>query len=146
MERVRGKTNRGEVAFAVTMLLTATLVGCGRSGPPLIAVTGKVTLDGQPATEGGVVFHGGAKQYLGSIRPDGTYSIISPATREPGAPAGKYKATVFVTSTPKNAEGQPIDLPKTISNRKFMNVASTPLEVEVVETPAAGAFDLVVTK
>jgi predicted small lipoprotein YifL len=126
--------------------LVASATGCGESGPELIPVSGKVTIDGKPAKEGGVVFHDGMKQFLGAIKADGSYSLMSATTREPGAPLGKYKATVFVTSTPKDADGKPTDLPTTISNKKYMNAGSTPLEVEVVESPAAGAYDLAVTK
>ena len=133
-------------AGAVAAMAISAFAGCGESAPELIPVTGKVTLDGKAAQEGGVVFHAGMKQFLGSIQADGAYSMISASTREPGVPLGKYKATVFVTSTPKDADGKPTDLPTTISNRKYMNVASTPLEVEVVETPTAGAYDLAVTK
>jgi hypothetical protein len=131
-------------ALGLGMLLLTTACGCGESKPPLLPVSGKVTIDGKPAEEGGVVFHNGLQQLIGSIQPDGAYSIRS--NKDAGAPLGKYKVTVMVTMTPKNAQGQPVNLPKTLSNKKFMSPKTTPLEVEVVESPGANAYDLAVTR
>lgn len=130
--------------MVVAGLFAATAPGCGDSRPPLFPVVGKVTIDGKPAEEGGVVFHNGEKQLVGSIKPDGTYEIMQ--NREPGAPIGKYKVTVFVTRTPKDAQGNPIGLPQTLSNQKFMNTQTTPFEFEVTESSPSGTYDLAVTK
>jgi hypothetical protein len=134
------------VCVAAALLVIAA-AGCGETGPTLYPVVGKVTIDGQPAKEGGVVFHDEAnrmRQFVGGIASDGTYKIMH--NREPGAPAGKYRVAVFVTETPTDASGNPIDLPKTLSNPKFMNASSSPLTVEVKESAPVGAYDLAVTR
>jgi hypothetical protein len=133
------------------LLAAATLVlmaaGCGSSGPTLLPVKGAVTIDGKPAKEGGVTFHNAANQMIQlvtSIRPDGTYVLMS--NREEGAPAGEYVVTVLVSETPMTSDGKYSGLPKTVSNRKFANPATTPLKVEVKEDAAPNAYDLAVSK
>jgi hypothetical protein len=135
------------LSAAVAAALLVAMVGCGESGPTLYPVVGKVALDGKPAKEGGVVFHdesNGMRQFVGGISPDGTYKVMH--QREEGVPAGKYRVTVFVTETPADANGNPIDLPKTLSNRKFMDPRNTPLAVEVTDSAPAGSYDLTVTR
>ncbi len=145
--RGRHEAGFGVVTVAMTMLLTAAIVGCGESGPTLYPVIGKVTIDGQPAKEGGVVFHDESnrmRQFVGGISPDGTYKIMH--NRELGAPPGKYRVTVFVTDTPMDANGNPTNLPRTLSNQKFMDASNTPLAVEVTDAAPAGSYDLAVTR
>ena len=122
----------------------AAALGCAEDGPKLLPVKGKVTFDGKLAEEGGVSFHQGMQQLVGAILPDGSYSIMF--NRESGAPLGKYKVTVAITKTPKDAQGNPAGLPSTISGKKYLNVATTPLEIDVVESPDEGAYDLKVTR
>src|SRR5581483_3241072 len=91
---------RGNVgqAAGLALVLLAGAAGCGTR---LYPVTGKVTYpDGQPLTEGTVVFESqaaGPDQKLvmarGPIQADGSYAL---GTYKPGdgAPAGKYRALV----------------------------------------------------
>jgi predicted small lipoprotein YifL len=133
-------------AVALMAVGAAALAGCGASGPKLIPVSGKVTLDGKPAKEGGVMFISASNsmsQLVGSIQPDGTYSIIT--QREPGAPAGEYRVTVLVTETKKDASGNYTGLPRTLSNKQYSNPNTTPLKIEVQEGAPEGAYDLAVT-
>jgi hypothetical protein len=131
-------------SLATIGLMTMT-AGCGESKPELIPVTGKVMLDGQPAKEGGVVFHGeGNLKMVGGIATDGTYKMMR--NRDEGVPPGTYRVTVFVTETPADAAGNPVDLPKTLSNKKFMDANSTPLTVTVQDSAPEGAYDLAVTR
>jgi hypothetical protein len=125
----------------------AAILGCGSSGPRLLPVKGKVTIDGKPATEGGVVFHSVENpmvQLIGNISPEGDYSIMS--KREFGAPEGQYRVTVMVTETPKRPNGQPMGLPKTVSNPKYADVAKTPLTLSVVADAGPNAYDLALNK
>ncbi len=135
------------VSALSTALFIAAVTGCGDSGPLLLPVKGKVTIDGKPATEGGVIFKDVNKptvQFAGAIEPDGTYSMIY--GRRHGAPLGKYRVAVIVTDTKKRPDGQPTGLPKTLSNAKFSNPDRSPLEVEVKEGAGPESFDLAVTK
>jgi hypothetical protein len=79
----------------------ALIVGCGPENPlGRIAVSGKVTLDGQPLEEGNIEFHPispGGVQSGGRIV-NGSYSI--PAHE--GVTAGKYRVSIidFVPTPP----------------------------------------------
>ena len=137
---------RTAVSLPMIAVWTAGLLGCGDSGPPLIPVQGKVFISGKAASEGGVTFRSVDNQMLqlaGAIQPDGTYVMLH--NRRQGAPQGQYIVTVLVTETAKTADGKYTGLPKTISNQKFSNPATTPLKVEVKEGNAADAYDLQVT-
>lgn len=121
-------------------------MGCGGSGPTLLPVHGKVTIDGKAAKEGGVTFRSVQNQMLqlvGAIRPDGTYMMLH--NRDEGAPPGEYIVTVLVTETAMTPEGKYTGLPKTVSNRKFADPRTTPLKVEVKEGAAPEAYDLSVS-
>ena len=133
------------VSFVV--LACSLLAGCSESGPALLPVKGKVTIDGKPATEGGVTFRSTQNemvQLVGAIGPDGTYIMMH--KRDEGALAGEYKVTVLVTETPKAPDGNYNGLPKTMSNRKFADPKTTPLKVEVKDGAPEGSYDLAVTK
>jgi hypothetical protein len=137
---------RSTAAAAVAWVILA-VVGCGKSGPPLYPVKGKVTIDGKPATEGGVVFHSVDNpmvQLIGNISSNGDYAIVS--KKELGAPAGHYKVTALITETPKRPNGQPMGLPRTISNPKYADASKSPLTVEVKPDAGPNAYDLAVTK
>lgn len=137
---------RTAICLATIAVWTAGIVGCGDSGPPLIPVQGKVFINEKPATEGGVTFRSVDNQMLqlaGAIQPDGTYLMLH--NRQEGVPQGQYIVTVLVTETAKKSDGTYTGLPKTISNQKFSNPATTPLKVEVKEGNAAEAYDLQVT-
>lgn len=129
------------------VLLLVVSMGCSsQSGPELIPVKGKVTLNGKAATEGSVMFSDmatGMIKPLAGIESDGSYSIMH--NRQPGAPAGEYRVTVYVTETAKGPDGQFQGLPKTLSNSKFSDPKRTPLKVEVIKDAEVGAYDLSVT-
>jgi hypothetical protein len=126
------------------------LAGCGGGGgEKLTPVAGKVTVQGAPLTTGGVSFHpdaqkGNRTQHIpvGSLDAQGNYTLMS-AARE-GAPLGWYKVTVTAQ--------EPIDLknpyapPKHLISPKFSDPGTSGLAVEVVERPAAGAYDFQVSK
>jgi hypothetical protein len=79
------------LAFAGLCVLA---VGCD-SGPTLLPVTGKVTVDGQPAAGAVLLFHPATKAnpFVSSATTgaDGSFSIITDT--KPGIPAGDYKVT-----------------------------------------------------
>ncbi|MBX6316173.1 MAG: hypothetical protein IRY99_25170, partial [Isosphaeraceae bacterium] len=81
---------------AITLLALVPL-GCGRSGPELAPVTGKVTYKGQPVPRGTISFQPvdpkqGAPA-TGTIEPDGTYTM---QTTEPGdgVRPGQYRVAI----------------------------------------------------
>lgn len=145
MHRCRHRC-QGAIYLIAGAVLT-TLVGCGdeETGPTLIPVSGKVTLDGRPLTTGGSVSYrdaSGLIQPTGDIEPDGTYKLINDG-RE-GAPAGEYQVIVFASEPRKETRGHG-GLPRLIVHRKYRSPATTPLHVEVSEEAPAGKYDLAVT-
>ena len=72
------------------------VLGCG-PGNPLgrKAVSGKITLNGQPLKSGSIEFSPQAKDGVnsGATITDGAYSIVT----EKGLPVGKYTARIFST-------------------------------------------------
>jgi hypothetical protein len=134
--------------LAATSLLVVTVVGCGgETKPQQIPVAGKVTIDGKPATEGGVSYRDAATgmiQPAAKIRPDGSYSLTH--DRREGAPPGQYRVIVFVTESPKTDPGGNAGLPRVVVNKRFTDPVTTPLSVEVKVGAPAGQYDLAVTR
>jgi len=125
-------------------LVLVSTIGCG-GGPPTIPVTGKVTVDGQPLAKGSLLFkpEEGLKiprEPSGTIE-NGDYSISTDG--KPGAPLGKYKVVIVahqeIDSTKPDAVKSPF-------NAKYSHPYKTDLKVEVVASPAAGAYDFKLTK
>ncbi len=92
------------VRFRVYALLTAVaFAGCGASGPELVPVEGRLTLDGTPLPNKNLVFapiddtsgHGAG----GSSDLEGKYTlkaVVPGATRDyPGIPPGRYRVIVL---------------------------------------------------
>jgi hypothetical protein len=147
--------------LAGLMLLAA---GCGDSGPALVAVSGKVTLDKQPLAHKTIRFvpeegtpGDGAGATTGA---DGGYSLIAvrPGTMKDvkGVPPGKYRVVVtepilpIETPQPAGAESAPAaDGPdrkrprRSKVPRAYTTAETTPLKVEVPK--GGGPLDLPLT-
>jgi hypothetical protein len=113
----------------VLVAIALGLAGCGKR-PKLVAVTGKVTHNGQGVTGGSVWFHpdGGAdgpEKMGGQLQLDGSFTARTFPHGE-GIPPGKYK----VTLSP--------DLAGRAGVPEYGDVTKTPWEVEV---PDAGLAD-----
>lgn len=127
------------------------LPGCGgETGPELVAVTGIVTVDGQPFPKANVSFRPdeakGNKfpQYLpaGVADENGKYELVT--TARPGAPPGWYKVVVIAPSPPPGAEAPKVGPPP--FDKKFSNPDLTDLEVEVKAGAEPGVYDLKLSK
>jgi len=125
----------------VVALGMISLVGCHRSqGPKPLAVSGTVTFQGAPVTEGKVTFEDPKTGYTGAadLNPEGQFSAM--------VPAGHYKVTV----TPPMVEvGGTPDTPgemtfKDVPNipRKYWTANTSPLECEVSQAGQKVSFDL----
>lgn len=82
--------------LAVALLfLSVAVAGCeGPTGPPFAKVTGKVTLDGKPLSDGNVFFfpeREGQSSY-GGIQSDGSYELY--CVEQPGAVVGRHRVSV----------------------------------------------------
>jgi hypothetical protein len=114
-------------------------------------VKGRIALNGQPFKSGGgsVVFmadttKGNTTKHepRGTLSPDGDFELTT--IGQPGAPAGWYK--VLVLAQDPSSSSNPYAVPKYIVPTEYTTVERTPLSVEVVAKPSAGAYDLDVKK
>jgi hypothetical protein len=119
------------------------LAGCG--GLKLVPVSGTVTLGDQPLKVGRVLFNPDATKgnnarvaCVGRIRTDGRYELyttgVTPSENGKGVPLGWYKVTLL------NATGS-TELDRLV-NPIYFDENKTPLSIEVVADPPAGAYDL----
>src|SRR5262245_59045081 len=144
--------------LALVLLLIPLAPGCGDDGVgKTYPVAGSVTIDGEPlvsktavvlfkpdAAKGNTTPH----EPAASLDSSGNYTLYTKKQR--GAPAGWYKVVVTATETesPPPAKG-PVTkrpLPRSLVPGKYGQATTTPLEIEVVSTPASGAYDLKLTK
>lgn len=109
-----------------------------------LTVTGKVTVDGAPLSQGEVSYHSGtgaggnAVVLTASVDAQGDYTMV--------APPGTYKVTVFAEE-PRSSEGaDAYAMPKYLVAAPFRNPDTTPLTVDVKTGAAEGAYDFDVTK
>jgi len=110
-----------------------------------VPVKGKVTVDGVPLKEGSVVYWPNATkgnqstlQAAGTIKEDGTYELITRG--KPGAPPGSYK--VQVTAQMKLDPNDVYSKTKQLAPQVYTTKETTPLVIEVVESPSPNQYDL----
>jgi len=119
-------------AFGLACLAVA---GCGRQGE-YGTVRGTVTFNGQPVSEGMVVFFEPEMMvYQGArIHPDGSYSVTM--SDGPGVPVGEYQVAVMppVIESPGSKAFGPMTV-KEYRNIpfKYRNPRTSPLKLSVVE-------------
>jgi predicted small lipoprotein YifL len=125
--------------LTVSLMVAAAMNGCGKRGPELAPVSGKVTYKGQPLKFGGVTFQpevGWAA--TGVIQPDGTFRMVMTG-RGDGAVVGKNKIRIacFTNQDPsKKGPGGTslaggIALGAPLIPRKYLSYETSGLEVEV---------------
>lgn len=131
------------------LLLVAFVAGCG--GEPAVelpAVEGIVTLDDRPLPRGTVSLRPDGENPTehhptGMIGPDGRYTIYTAG--EPGAPVGRYRVLVFANEEVLDDRSAHPSLPKSIVPARYRAVGDTPLEIEVLDQPQPGRYDLRLT-
>src|SRR5688572_17298853 len=76
-----------------TLFVALATAGCGESGPPVGRVSGKVTYQGQPVTEGTVSFYSDAAGYAAEAQlgNEGSYRI---ETEDGGLHVGDYVVSI----------------------------------------------------
>jgi hypothetical protein len=152
----------GRRTIAISCLggLLCLLVGCGggsndryRAGKT-VPVSGKVTFAAKLPKNAtlGIAFipdaQAGPKAKSGSanlspsgvIDEQGNYTLSTGPT--PGAPLGKYKVRISAT-VPVDAKDE-YSPTKSVIKEIYSDPQTTPLSAEVVESPAAGAYDFTV--
>jgi hypothetical protein len=134
--------------FLSLFLAGCFVVGCGGGEfvPPLVPVKGKIMVDDAPLTSGSVSLipvvapTQQTPPSIGKIGADGTYEVFTSGNR--GAPVGKYKVRVTEPTVPAKdgAAATPA------FHSKYRDQSKTPLEIDVVDKAAAGAYDLKLSK
>ena len=76
------------------MLVLAAFAGCGKSGPQVAPVRGRVTLDGQPLPNTGVVFRVSGQSSGGRTDENGNYELIYKRGLK-GAPIGMNHVVIL---------------------------------------------------
>jgi hypothetical protein len=101
-------------------------VGCSDGRPSRVPVSGRVTIDGAPATSGSIQFLsqvGTGRPSAAKIQPDGRFSIFTFEEND-GCPLGIYD--VVITSMEELSETQMrYNLPKKYGNRKTSGIVKT---------------------
>ncbi len=133
--------------------------GCGKpEPPPLVPVSGTVTIGGKPVPSAMVTFYplfegfGGEVIAEGISDAAGRFTLSCPLGE--GVCIGRHKVTVADAPTPDDARDQTVEAQtrmaaflRSLSNRpigmKFGSLATSPLELEV--TADGGPYDLSLT-
>jgi len=144
------------LAWPVALLL---LAGCGSGRPETVPVSGKITYDGKPVTEGKIVFHPEqGRSASGQIGPDGSYTLTT-FDKGDGAVLGKHRVTIKSTRVtgpqqPKSfaeevAQGQQKDAKPSPGGQvqwlvpaKYAAKKTTPLTADVTRDGEPIDFDI----
>jgi hypothetical protein len=125
---------------ALVAAVVLCLSGCGRSGPALGEVAGKVTFESKPVREGRISFtseQGGAGD--AEFR-DGAYALKAPL------PVGDYKVMVSPLIVRQKVEGKGpvvgVEKPAPDIPEKYRTVGGTDLKATVKEGKNALDFNL----
>ena len=129
----------------------ALLPGCAKPAPGgLIAVSGRVTLDGQPLPTGSVSLRAesGPKSWdqpTGTIASDGRYVIYT--NGHAGAAPGTYRVALFASEAVKTSTGAAHPgLPKSLIPARYNDPGRSPLRLDVKSQSPPGAYDLELTR
>lgn len=137
------------VAILSAFLSVALATGCGPNPEKLVPVSGKITIQSAPLPYGTITLvpdlAAGNKtklQPLGKIGADGSFSLETDG--KPGAPVGPYLVGIssIKPSTPEDGYKPPI----WAASQEYLDPNKSGLKLNVVESPAAGAYDIPLTK
>jgi len=135
--------SRKTVLVCIGGLLALSAIGCEKGGPKMIQVEGKVTYKGKPVPRGTVSFFANQKKGNESMEmpigviEDGTYHVVTRITD--GMTPGWYHVAVNAAKQidPKNPYFTEWLVPE-----KYSNPKTSRLEMQIVENPAPGAYDI----
>ena len=129
-----------------SLILVAALVGCG---PSSVSVEGIASVDGTPLDTGNVAFHpvgtkGDVESVVGrsEIDSSGKYKLYTDG--KPGVPAGSYKVVVLA-GKPANSS-DPYSTPVSLIDKKYTQLETTPLTVDVASGASPDKYKLSLTK
>lgn len=129
--------------FAWVGVFSLVLVGCGGGeGPPTYAVTGKITIKGQPAKDILLTFSPVDPQgepAIGVVDADGSYTLKTGINAKPGARPGKYKVVITADTSKMGVDiatayadrSGPPKPPESPAPKEYESAETSPKEVEV---------------
>jgi hypothetical protein len=144
--------------FLAIVLGCATVApGCGDASGvgKTVPVTGKVTLDDKPLTAASTVIlfkpdqaRGNTSPFepIGTVNDQGIYRLVTRGKK--GAPPGWYKVIVTATesgSTEGKGKAKHRPMPRSLVPARYGLERTTPVAIEVVDSPAEGAYDVKLT-
>ena len=116
---------RNWIALFPTALLTA-LAGCG-GGPKIVPVSGTVTVDGKPLTQGYIqVVPNGWRPAVAKIGPDGRFTLTTTDAND-GCPVGTHDVAI-IASEQVDAVSVRWHAPK-----KYADIATSQLTVTIAD-------------
>lgn len=128
--------------FGTLGVVVLAFSGCGGGLGTLYPVSGKVTVDGVPLKDAQLSFmpdvereNKTATTPVGKVK-DGNYTLTTKG--KAGAPAGWYK--VMIMTQYPGGPAKPVML-----SQRYTDPGKSRLAVEVVSSPAPGAYDLKLT-
>jgi hypothetical protein len=120
----------------LALTLAAALTGCGKSDEVLVPISGRVTVNGKPATGAAVVFHpvdgANGTHPVAQVEANGEFHLTTIRSGDGAAP-GNYRVTLTWYVTPprkKGVEGEEGPVRNLIPN-KYARVESTPIGTTV---------------
>lgn len=126
----------------VLISVSVAVIGCGAGDQPGPQIKGRITLNGDPLPTGIVIFSPDAEngntskhELRAQIDPAnlGVYELKSDGD---GASLGWYRVAVFAIESPNR-----MTPPVWLVDRKYANVETSGLAVEVIANPSDGAYD-----
>jgi len=131
---------------ASLIVFCSLLVGCG---PNHVGVEGTIKVGGAPLTTGDVSYHptnskDKSDKAVGHspIDAQGKYKLFTDGN--PGVPPGSYKVVIHASPPPDAAN--PYAIPAPLIDKKYTELATTPLTVEVASGNSPDKYNLEVTK
>lgn len=137
-------TEKCKHCSAVVALLC--VAGCGTPEIPIAKVSGRVTIDGKPATEGIVYFvPTRGPSAAGAIQSDGSYRL-STRNANDGAVVGRHRVYLGPAWPVDNGSGMVADVkpraPNTFPPQRYRTPEASGLTAEVSESGSTIDFDL----
>jgi hypothetical protein len=125
--------------------------GCKSHEEAFAAVSGAVTINGQPLTAGTVTFvpdagkgNGSWHRPIGVIDGEGRYQLST--VNRTGAPLGWYKVLVHSDENQQSGISNAPLPPKWRTHLRYTSEKNTPLSIEIRESTEPGGYDLRLTK
>lgn len=145
-------SRRLSLVFSLGMI--SMLIGCGEGGPAMNAVTGTVTIGGQPAADVLVTLQptdSSMEAASGRTGADGSYTLTTGVQGKPGAMTGSYKVVLQPQSSSSMDEAAyagggdqsaPPAGPESNIPDEYRSAETTPKQVDV--TSGANTIDIAI--